>query len=150
MKRSFFAIVGLSIGIFAFTYALYATGIISNFKKSSLDFIAEDNGLAIQKVSEKIDGSGIMYLSAQVINFGATPVYNVHFLMGKMGLLGHPYDRVTIAKNLGPGQTAKYNGIVLSSNGIPKYNQTMPIVIEATLQNDKNATVTTMVHLKQI
>ncbi|MFZ1078011.1 MAG: hypothetical protein WAN47_11350 [Nitrosotalea sp.] len=150
MKRSFFVIIGLMIGISTIAYSLYTTSTISDFKKNSLDFIAEDNGLAIQQASEKIEGGGIMHLSVQVINFGTAQVSNVHFLMGKMGLLGHPYDRVTIAKNLGPGQTAKYSDTVLVSNGITGYNQTMPIVIEGTLQDDKNATVTTVVEVKQI
>ncbi|MGI0046005.1 MAG: hypothetical protein ACREBB_02290 [Nitrosotalea sp.] len=149
MKKSLFIIAGLLIGVSVLIYTFDVTGVISNFKKSSLNFIAEDNGLAIQQASEQIDNNGILHLSVMVINFGNSSVSNVHFLMGQMGLLGHPYDRTTITKNLGPGQTAKYSDIVLSSNDIPKSNQTMAIVIEGTLQNGKNATVTTTTLIKQ-
>lgn len=149
MKKPLFIMVGLAIGISAIAYSLDTTGIILNFKKNSLSFIAEDNGLAIQQASEQIDNKGILHLSTKVVNFGNSTVSNVHFLMGQMGFLGRPYDHVTITKNLGPGQTAKYSNIVISSNSIPKSNQTMAIVIEGTLQNGKNATVTTTTLVKQ-
>jgi len=149
MMVLFIALACLAVGICVANLFDMTGNVFSNLKTNSLDFIAEENGIAIQQASEKIDGSGILHLSATVVNFGIESVSNVHFLMAKMGLLGHPYDRITIARNLGPGQSATYSGTVLASSGIPKDNQTVPIVIQADLQNGKNATVSTAVHLKQ-
>ena len=149
MRILFIAIACLAVGI-GVAYLFDITGnVFSNLKTNSLGFIVKDNGLAIQQASERIDGNGILHLSAKIVNFGIEPVSNVHFLMARMGLLGHPYDRITIAKNLGPGQSATYSGTVLSSSVIPKYNQTMTIVIQGDLQDGKNTTVSTVVRLKQ-
>ncbi len=109
-----------------------------NLINNKIESIASKDNLAVLNVSESIDSHAVMHLSTVLYNTGNTPIRNIRFSMGNMGLLGSPYDQSMITKNLNPGKTASYDGIVMPVRADPGIGTRMPITIEGILQNGKN------------